>query len=195
MHPKTIRSFLGVSLGLLLLLSASGGSAAENPARKNPSAASERLPAGSAVPDACAFIPKAELESLIGRELRDGKRRDMSPGLFQCDFETPPQMYVKRRFANPPLPEAAGFSSVTITTNPSSPATFAESRRVMQASAEDVSGIGDGAFFNGPAMIYVRVGIRGFSIRLHVNPPATEAGQKRLREVMLSLARAGAAKL
>ena len=40
---------------------------------------------------------------LIGRELREGKRRDMPAGLSQCDFSTPPQLYVKRRFDNPPL--------------------------------------------------------------------------------------------
>jgi hypothetical protein len=151
--------------------------------------------AAASVPDACTFIPKAELEALLGWELREGKRRDMSPGLSQCDFESPPQMYVTRRFDNPPLPEAAGFSSVTMTTNPSSPKTFAESRRIMQADAEDVPGIGDAAYFNGPAMIYVRLANRGFSIRLHVNAPSTPAGQERLREVMLNLARAAAAKL
>ena len=84
---------------------------------------------------------------------------------------------------------------MTITTNPTSPNTFAESRRLMQADAEDVPGIGDGAYLYGPAMIYVRVGNRGFSIRLHVNTPSTAAGRTRLREVMLSLARAGVAKL
>ena len=191
-----IRSFLASALGSLLL-SAYSGHAAEIRSGKSPSAASERSPvvAAGSVPEACTFIPKAELESLVGRELRDGKRKDMPPGFFQCDFETPPQMYVKRRFNNPALPEAAGFSSVTITTNPTTPESFAESRRLMQADAEDVPGIGDGAYLYGPAMIYVRVGNRGFSIRLHVNSPSTAAGRSRLRDVMLSLARAGVAKL
>jgi hypothetical protein len=63
------------------------------------------------------------------------------------------------------------------------------------ADGEDVRGIGDAAYFSGPAMIFVRVSNRGFSIRLHVNSPTTDAGRARLREVMLSLARAGAAKL
>jgi hypothetical protein len=196
MHPKAFLSFLTATLGSLLVFTCSGHAAETRPGKRPPTAGG-RPPAAAAVsvPDACSFIPKAELESLVGRELRDGKRHDMSPGLFQCDFETPPQMYVTRRFNNPPLPEAAGFSSVTITTNPSSPNTFAESRRLMQADAEDVPGIGDGAYLYGPAMIYVRVGNRGFSIRLHVNTPSTDAGRARLRQVMLSLARAGVAKL
>jgi hypothetical protein len=196
MHLTAIRSFRTAALGSLLF-SVCSGHAAETRPGKRPSAAGERPAAAAAVsvPDACTFIPKAELESLIGRELREGKRRDMPPGFFQCDFATPPQMSVTRRFNNPPLPEAAGFSSVTITTNPTSPNTFAESRRLMQADAEDVPGIGDAAYLYGPAMIYVRVGNRGFSIRLHVNTPSTEAGRARLRAVMLSLARAGVAKL
>jgi hypothetical protein len=196
MNPTSFRSFLTATLGSLILPLCSGHAAETRPG-KRPSGANERPAAASAVnvPDACTFIPKAELESLIGRELRDGKPRDMPPGLFQCDFSTPPQMYVTRRFNNPPLPEAAGFSSVTITTNPTTPNTFAESRRLMQADAEDVSGIGDAAYLYGPAMIYVRVGNRGFSIRLHVNAPSTDAGRTRLRQVILSLARAGVAKL
>jgi hypothetical protein len=198
MNPKdtAIRSFLFAILGSLLC-TISSGHAAETQGGKRPPAASERPAASAAasVPDACAFIPRPELESLIGRELREGKRRDMPAGLSQCDFSTPPQLYVKRRFDNPPLPEAAGFSSVTITTNPTTPTTFAESRRLMQADAEDVSGVGDAAYLYGPAMIYVRVGNRGFSVRLYVNAPTTDAGKARLRAVMLSLARAGVAKL
>jgi hypothetical protein len=99
-----------------------------------------------------------------------------------------------RTFDNPPLPEAAGFGSVTITTNRSTPENFTEHRQLLGTGAEDVPGVGDGAYFNGPAMIYVRVGNRGFSIRMHADPTTDEAWA-RLREVMLSLARAGASKL
>ena len=147
-----------------------------------------------AVQDACTVIPKAELEKLVGHELRDGKAKDVSPGMSQCAFETPPGAYVTRKFDNPALPPAAGFSSLTVTTFPTTVATFAQSRKTM-ADATDVSGIGDGAFLSGPAMIFVRVGARGFSIRVYVETPATDAGRARLREVMLSLARAGAGKL
>jgi hypothetical protein len=182
-------TFRIAAVGSLFLLAIGAHGAETNAGKSTPARAT------SSVPDACSFIPKAELERLIGRELRDGKPKDMPPGLYQCDFTTPPKMYVKRQFNNPPLPEAAGFSSVVITTNPTTPSTFAESRRVMQANAEDVTGVGDAAFFNGPAMIYVRVGNRGFSIRLHVNAPTTDAGRARLKDVMLSLARAGVARL
>ena len=146
-------------------------------------------------PDACSFIPKAEIEKLVGRELRDGVRRDAAPPMSQCSFQTPPDAYVTRRFENPALPTAAGFDSLTVTTFQTTVATFAESRKTMGAGSPEIAGVGDGAFLSGPAMIFVRVGTRGFSIRLYVNAPTTDAGRARLQEVMLSLARAGAAKL
>ena len=145
--------------------------------------------------DACTFIPRADLEKLVGHELRDGKAKDVSPGLSQCAFEAPPEAYVTRRFENPALPAAANFDSITVTTFPTTVATFAQSRKTMAADATDIPGIGDSAFLNGPAMVFVRIGTRGFSIRVYVNTPATDAGRARLREVMLSLARAGVAKL
>jgi hypothetical protein len=190
MHPNrtVICALRAAAFGSLLLLTDGARGAERRPGKSPPAAI-------ASVPDACSFIPKAELERLIGRELRDGASKDMPPGMFQCDFTTPPQMYVKRRFENPPLPDAAGFSSVVITTNPTTPEQFAESRRMMQADAQDVPAIGDGAYLYGQAMIYVRVGNRGFSIRVHVNAPSTDAGRSRLREVMLSLAQAGVAKL
>ena len=141
--------------------------------------------------DACTFIPKAELEKLVGYELRDGRPKDASPGLSQCAFQTPPGASVTRKFDNPALPAAAGFDSITVTTFPTTAATFAQSRKLAQADATDVPGIGDGAYLNGPAMIFVRVGSRGFSIRVYVNTPTTDGGRARLREVMVSLARAG----
>jgi len=143
--------------------------------------------------DACTFIARAELEKLVGHELRDGKTKDASPGLSQCGFDAQTAAYVKRKFDNPALPDAAGFSSLTITTFPTTVATFAQSRKAMQAAATDVPGIGDAAFLNGPAMVFVRVGTRGFSIRVYVETPATDAGRARLREVILSLAKAGVA--
>jgi hypothetical protein len=153
------------------------------------------VPGRPEVQDACTFIPRSDLEKLVGHELREGKAKDASPGLSQCGFEAPPDAYVTRRFENPPLPAAANFGSLTVTTFPTTVATFAQSRKTMQANATDIPGIGDSAFLNGPAMIFVRVGARGFSIRVYVDTPATDAGQARLREVMLSLARAGVTKL
>jgi hypothetical protein len=167
-------------------------SAAAGPAA---SASSGTAPAPIDVPDACTFVAKADMESLVGRELRDGERRDMSPGQSQCDFSTPPDLYVTRRFENPALPDASGFSAITVTTNGTSAAQFEESRKLMASDAAPVADVGDAAFFATPAMIYVRVGNRGFSIRVHVNAPTTDNGKRRLGEVMLGLARAGAAKL
>jgi hypothetical protein len=144
--------------------------------------------------DGCTFIPKAELERLVGYELRDGKAKDVSPGMSQCAFETPPGASVKRRFDSPALPAAAGFSSLTVTTFPTTVATFAQSRKTM-ADASDVAGVGDSAFLSGPAMIFARVGTRGFSIRVYVDNPTNDASRTRLREVMLSLGRAGVARI
>jgi hypothetical protein len=188
-HPDIMRtfSFRVAALGALLLLPwcARG---AEPKAKKSPAPA-------AAVPDACSFFPKSELEQLIGWELREGQRKDVSPGMSQCDFTMPPMAYQKRRFENPPLPGAAGFSSVVITTFPTTPQRFMESHRTMGGANSNVPGIGDAAFMSGPAMIFVRVGNRGLSLRLHVNEPSTPAGVGRLREVMHSLGRAGASKL
>ena len=188
-HPAIMStfSFRVAALGALLLLPWWANGA-------EPKAGKSTVPA-AAVPDACSFFPKSELEQLIGWELREGKRKDVAPGMSQCDFTMPPMAYQKRRIQNPPLPEAAGFSSVVITTFPTTQQSFMESRRTMGGANSNVPGIGDDAFMSGPAMIFVRVGNRGLSLRLHVNEPSTPAGVGRLKEVMHSLGRAGASKL
>ena len=147
------------------------------------------------MPDACSWIPKLELEKILGWELRDGKKKDVSPGMSQCDFTTPPGAYVTRRYPNPALPPAAGFSSVIITTYPTTQKTFNENRRATPGGVSDVPGVGDDAFMYGPAMMHVRVGNRGFSIRLYVNEPKTENGKANLTETLLKIARAGIARL
>src|SRR5687768_5382501 len=119
MNPKpTVAGSFNVAVLGALLLFPCGGTGAENRPGKSPAAAAAQTTA------ACSFFSKSELEQLLGWELRDGKPKDMPPGLAQCDFTTPPQAYVTRRFNNPPLPEAAGFSSVVITTFPTTPQTF-----------------------------------------------------------------------
>ena len=188
-HPNIPAFSLRVAMLCLVLLPPGIGNGAE------PKAGTAPQSADRAVLPAHLLIPKEKLEQLIGWELRDAKLKDMPPGLHQCDFTTVPKAYTKRRFDNPPLPEAAGFSSVVITTFPTTPDTFAQSRRTMGTEGGDIPGIGDGAFLNGPAMIYVRSGNNGFSIRLHVETPKTDAGRTRLREVLLSLAREGMLKL
>lgn len=197
MHAKLLPGpFRLVALASLLFLPY-GGSGAENHRGKSPGKAAQQsaVAAAAGAPDACSFIPKLQLERLIGWELRDGKPKDVSPGMSQCDFTTPPQAYVTRRYDNPMLPEAAGFSSVVITTFPTTPETFAENRRVMPGGVRDIPGYGDDAFTYGQAMIYVRVGNRGFSIRLHVNEPKTQRGRVILIDLLLKLARAGLERL
>lgn len=193
--PARLPSFAPLMVAAILLVGCgSGGQPGSNEAAVG---SGETLPtaATTKVPDACTFIPKSELEGLVGRELRDGDRNDMPAGFSQCDFETQPQSATTRTFEHPPLPEAAGFSSVTITTHPTTPGTFAQSRQAIGNSAESVSRIGDEAYFEGPAVIHVRAGDRGLGMRLHVSEPKTEAGRQTLRAVMLSLAKAGAERL
>jgi hypothetical protein len=151
--------------------------------------------ASAPVRDACTLISHTQLEKTVGYELREGEPGDAGPGTSRCSFETPAGMYVTRTFDDPPLPEASGFESVVITTYPSTPESFARFRQGLAINAEDVAGIGDDAHFYGPAMIYVRSGGHGMSIRLHVNEPETDEGRARLRGVMLELAEAGVAGL
>jgi hypothetical protein len=185
-----------LAAGGILLLSACGEAPQANGAGNlSESGTRPDSPASTPVPDACTFIPKAELERLVGRELRDGDRNDAPPGFSQCDFETPTGSATSRTFDNPPLPEAAGFSAITITTHPTSAQTFAQSRQAIGAAAEQVPGIGEAAYFEGPGTIHVRVGEHGLGIRLHVSEPGTQTGRETLRNVMLSLARVGAEKL
>jgi len=145
--------------------------------------------------DACTFLAKADLEPLVGHELRGGEPRDASPPMSQCSFETPTGSATTRTFPNPPLPDAAGFSQLTVTTFPTTKETFAQSRNEMGAGSPVVTGIGDEAFFSGPAMIFVRKDGQGFSVRAYVDEPKTDAGRAKLQEVMISLGEAGAAKL
>jgi hypothetical protein len=54
--------------------------------------------------------------------------------------------------------------------------------------------LGDAAFYNGLDMLYVRVGSRGFSVRLYTDAQ-DEADRARVRDVMMTLGRTGASKL
>lgn len=182
---------------LLSSLAACGGDS-DRTNRRESTPASVELDIAAAsidVPDACTFIPKAELERLVGRELSEGNSREVPTGFSQCEFETPTQFNVTRKFENPALPESSGFDSIMVTTSLSTRSSFSEFREGLGTSAKDVQGIGDGAYFHGPAVIYVRVGNRGFTIRLQVDGPETEADRARLRATMLSLAKLGTSKL
>ena len=146
------------------------------------------------VPDACTFIPREELEAAVGWQLREGEAKDASPGFYSCDFTMPPGMSRTKSFPNPPIPESAGFGSLIVNTNPVTESGFAESRRLIGAKGEDVQGVGDAAYFNGPDMIYVRVGNKGFSIRIYADAQA-DSDKAKVREALLSLAKLGVTKL
>jgi hypothetical protein len=181
-------------LTLLVLTAQCGGDADEVPAPEASASPDAAPTAAGDIPEACGFLARGELEEIVGWELRDGEANDMSPGSYACDFSTPPQMYVTRTFPNPPLPQSVGFSSVTITTYPADPQTFAMNRELVGPQGEEVGGLGDAAFYNGLDMLYVRVGSRGFSVRLYTDAQ-DEADRARVRDVMMTLGRTGASKL
>lgn len=199
MH-KTVAAvgrFMVPVVALLLAPGCGGGGSGDGTAAEappTPAATSPVAEAVVAVPDACTFLDRTRIEQIVGRELREGRAKDAPPGFSECDFETPPQMYVTRTFPNPALDQSSGFSSLKINTHPVKLQNFSEMRQALGAAAEDVRGVGDGAFFNGPNLLYVRVGERGFSLRIYADP-VTDADRARVREVMLSLAALGAAKL
>ena len=198
MQIEVMRVRFVISLATTLFFAACSGSKTESSggtvvAEKTESAAPEDLSAVK-VPDACTFISREELEKAVGWELREGKTKDAVPGAFECDFTHPPDAYVTRKFPNPAVPQSAGFSSVIIHTNPVSAKGFADNRTMLGAKAEDVPGVGDGAFFNGINLIYVRVGNKGFSIRMYIDPQ-NDADRAAIKQTMLSLAQLGASKL
>lgn len=183
-------------LTVLLVSAACGGGDAPKAADENAPAASSGAEAGPAAkaPDACTFFSRAELEETVGWELREGKPEDAPAGSSICDFETPPGAYVTRTFPNPALPNSVGFASLTVNTHPSDPGNFTEFRQTLGAEAEDVPGIGDGAYVYGFNLLYVRVGNLGFSVRIYTDAQ-TDADRGRVREVVLKLGRMGAARL
>ena len=189
---------MGVVATLVFAACSNGGSddsASEPSAGDAAAAGSVEQAAAVAVPDACSFMSREEMARIIGRELREGERNSQAEGLSECDFSTPPGLYVTTTYPDPALPEASGFSSVTVNTHPTTTQSFREFRDMIGSRGEDVAGVGDGAYFNGPAMLYARVGNAGFSIRLHVNQPETAGGRARLRATMLELAQLGVARL
>jgi len=190
------RTSHGIPFVVLLFVTGCGGAPDEQRADATPPAAASSISAepSGPVPDACTFFTRAELEANVGWELRDGEKEDAPPGLSSCDFEMPPQMSITRTFPNPPLPRSVDFSSLVINTHPADAAVFASARQQLGAAVEEVSGVGDAAYFNGPNQLHVRVGNRGFSLRIYTNA-STAADLAKVREVMLTLGRLGASKL
>ena len=192
---KAPRAWLVLPLGALLVCAGCGGRDADRGAAEDTPVPASPPPAEVAVkvPDACSFFGRAELESIVGWELREGDPEEVPAG-SACDFEAPPGSAVTRSFPDPALPRSVGFSSLTINTHPSNAKNFAEMRQTPGASVTDVPGVGDDAYFNGPDLLFVRVGNRGFSVRIYTDA-GTDADRVRVREVMVKLGQLGASRL
>lgn len=160
-----------------------------------PSERTEGPAAPADVPNACTLFAKAELESAVGVELKDGEPQSVPDASeSQCEFERQLGMRATKTFHDPAIPTSVGLTSVRISTSPADPEAVAQVRELDPAAFDAVPGLGDDAYFLGPNLLHVRVGNRGFSLR--VNPEAQSPGdQAKVREVMLALARTGAARL
>lgn len=151
--------------------------------------------AAVAVPDACTFFARAELESAIGSELREGEPQSVADqSESSCRFRKQLGSKAARTFPDPALPGSLGFDSVTVSTSSADPEAVAEIRKLDPAAFEDAPGVGDDAYFLGPALLHVRVGNRGFSLRINPDPQSLD-DQAKVREVMLALAKTGASRL
>ena len=171
-----------------------GGNEAASNTAATVGAGPDSATAAVEVPDACTFFAKAELEAAIGSELKDGERQSVPSPESQCEFERQLGSRATKTFANPAIPASVGFTGVTVSTSPADPEAVAQVRELDPAAFEGVPGLGDDAYYLGPSLLHVRVGGRSFSLR--INPEASSPeDQARVREVMLSLAQAGASRL
>ena len=183
-----------MTAAFLLAACDGGGEAASNTA--NPQGAEHNAAVAAIdVPDSCTFLSKAELESAIGAELRDGEPQSVpSASESQCQFKRKLGSEATKSFPNPAVPASVGFTSVTVSTSPADPQAVAQIRELDPGAFEGVPGLGDDAYFLGPNLLHTRVGSRSFSLR--VEPEAQSPGDRgRVREVMLGLARTGASRL
>lgn len=147
------------------------------------------------IPNACTFFAKAELESAIGAELRDGEPQavpDASESI--CRFRKQLGSRATKSFSDPVLPTTLGFNSLTVATSPADPQAVAEIRKLDPAAFEDVRGIGDDAYYLGPTLLHVRVGQRSFSLRIGPEPQSPK-DQAAARQVIQALGKAGASRL
>ncbi len=186
-----------IALVALIVVAGCGGGADAGAATNGSSAdMSADLAAGGPVelPDACTFLARAELEEIVGWELGEGESRDAPAGFSICEFDSPPLLYMTRTFPSPALARSVGFSSFTISTHPSDADGFAEFRQMLGPAVEDAPGIGDAAYFNGPDMLYARVGNRGFSVRIYTDA-GSDAEWAQVRDVMLTVGRLGASRI
>ena len=208
MHIEYVSRVYWLAPVMVLLLSAGCGGggdsdtavtesadpAAEVAAEEESAAVEAPAETPAEVPDACALFDQMELEQTLGWELGEGDPESAPAGGYACDFDVKPLFYVTRTYENPPLPESIGFNSLMINTYAQTATAFNEFRELLADAGEDVSGIGDGAYFYGFDMLYVRVGGKAFSLRIYTDAQ-TDEDRALVREVMLTLAGKGAAKL
>lgn len=173
----------------LLFTAACGGSGADGAAVEEARTATQ-----AETPDACTFFSRAELEEIVGWQLDEGESEETPAGSSKCDFDTSPGIDVTRTFSDPALPQTVGFRSLVVSTHISDAESADEFRQMLGPDVEDLAGIGDSAYFYRPDMLYVRVGNRGFSLRIYTDA-RSEADWARVREVMLTLARLGTSRL
>jgi hypothetical protein len=175
-----------------LLLAACDGGGGTGSTFATPQDAHGNVAVAADVPDACTFIPKAELEAAVGWELREGEPQSVPDG-SSCEFRKQLGSRATKSFPNPAIPNTVGFTSLTISISPVDPDAVAEVRRLAPAEFEDVPGLGDAAYFLGPDL-HVRVRNRGFGLR--INPDAQSPDdQAKVRKVLLALGRTGTARL
>ena len=170
-----------VLTALALLLVACGGDSGDSNGDGSESSSSESTSGettsggGSTssgdVPEACSLFTREEIAEAVGRTIQEELEPEALPdGASSCTYRTP-------------------ASRIVIVTNPSNPDDFAEFIELFVPDAEEIPDIGDAAYFNGPDLLYVRVGDRAFSVRIN-----EDLGDG-LRPAMLALAEAGAEKL
>lgn len=195
---KRLHSWPILTASLFALAGCGGGDAGGNSESAAPAAAEEATATATAAAeplDACTFISKAELETAIGAELKEGEPQSVpSAAESQCRFKRQLGIRATRSFPNPAIPASVGFTGITISTSPADPAAVAEIRALDPGAFEDVPGLGDQAYYLGPNLLHVRVGNRGFSIRIEPQAQSPD-DQAKVREVMLGLARTGASRL
>ncbi len=122
------------------------------------------------IPDACTLLTPDVTMAAIGSSVGLGGRVATVGEGIECEYR-------------------GATRTLTIRTFESDPQRFHEDRALIGAEVERVSGVGDEAYFWGPQVIYVRVGLVGFSLRVDND----QGG--RARTTLLDLARAASARL
>lgn len=193
---RTFLRLVAVVIAASVLLAAcgggNGGTEVAGGSAELPDAESDDAVAGAPqdLPDACLFLTHEEISTAVGRELGEGEPQTMVEGMSECRFKTATGMEATESYDDPVIPETA-LGSVTVAVNASNPEEFDLFEESLGAEAEAVSGIGDDAYFWGSNLLYVRVGERGFSIRID----ADGADEQRMRDAILVLAEAGVERL